>query len=107
MNYMTQTLDEVELSVKGINRTSLEKMLYDHPVNHRWRIGLSGDIQDFDLFDFHTMSANWDNLDFRELRELMETEYQVGAVEVEFLKACFEAQPPPFLRLGGSPFFML
>lgn len=104
-DYMVKTINEIEQSVEGINRASLEKMLFDHPINYHETISLTGKITDLDLFDFHTMSANWNNPEFRNLRTLMEIEYQVGEVELEFLRAAFEAQPPTPIRFGGAPFF--
>ncbi len=91
--YRKQTLDEIEQSVAGINRVCLEKMLDDHPINHGWTIGVGGEGAGSDGIDFHTVAANWTNPMFRGLRSLMEKEYQVGEVELEFLRVAFEAQP--------------
>jgi hypothetical protein len=45
-------------------------------------------------FDFPLLAANWNNDMFRQMRKIAENDYGVGPIELDFLRAVFEQQPP-------------
>ena len=92
------TLNAAIMAVPGISRESLDKIIRIDPYNYenwiwggRSRSKVHRCMSDS---DFPLLAANWDNDMYADMRQIAEKDYGVGELELDFLRAAFEQQPP-------------
>lgn len=88
-------LDRITQTIEGIDRGVLDTILTDYPQGRDFTIGLVGKEDRFEnWFDLHIVAADWNNPKYSGLRKVMEEEYRVGPIELEFLRTAYKEHLP-------------